>query len=78
MDTGWGVVHLQGTLTPKHAVTQIAVVIRGHLSLGGIKMFKDVSAYRPCPERDNISLQTLENKTQETLAASPLELESLE
>lgn len=72
-DTAWRVVEPPGDLTPKHSVTQIGLIIRERPSLGGIKMFKDVSAYRPCPERDGVSVQTVEYQAQQTLDEIALE-----
>lgn len=68
-DTEWRVVEPPGDLTAKHDVTQIGVVIRSSPSLGGVKMLKDVTAYRPCPERNGASFQVVEDAEQQTLDA---------
>lgn len=66
-DTAWRVVEPPGDLTPKHEVIQLGVVICGSPSLSGIKMLKDVTAYRPCPERDGVEFQAVETRDQQTL-----------
>jgi hypothetical protein len=65
-DTVWRVVEPPGDLTPKHDVRQIGVCIQGSPALGGNKMFKEVTGYRPCPERDPAWFEEPDHESQQT------------